>query len=220
LEHNGWPNYFEEKAMNLFGKFLVLLSVQGTAWGALEITQNPIYLDNPVVGVPYLSCIDEFVGAENKEKVVYKKHSGPSWVTVTDYGCLTGMPKKEDLGEQVAVVAVSEGNAGLLVTVRFRVVEEDNDLLEWKKNPLRLPFALVDRAYFEPLAVSVKAPKGGPLTFEMVHGPKWLSLLPDGRLLGTPHQKDVGRHVFTVVVSDGEHSAETTAVLWVVNQWP
>lgn len=41
------------------------------------------------------------------------------------------------------------------------------------------------------------------LIFNMVDGPEWLSVTPDGQLSGTPGQDDVGQNEFTVRVTDG-----------------
>lgn len=53
---------------------------------------------------------------------------------------------------------------------------------------------------------------GDTLTFSLVNGPNWLTVTPDGVLIGTPTAADRGRNLFTIMVSDGEGGTDTAGI--------
>lgn len=71
--------------------------------------------------------------------------------------------------------------------------------------------ACVGTAYSLDLNQFAEDPDGDVLSFEFVDAPAWLSTTSDGKVSGTP--SETGMALFTVVVSDGEESAEGSGMV-------
>lgn len=53
---------------------------------------------------------------------------------------------------------------------------------------------------------------GDPLSYSIVSGPSWLSLATDGSLSGTPGSADLGPNSWTIEVTDGNGTTQTTTL--------
>ena len=81
----------------------------------------------------------------------------------------------------------------------------ENSPPSWKKRTAKLKEAVVDQPYFAYINWLASDADEDRLTYAMVSGPEWLSLVNAeyGRLEGTPSAGDLGGNAFIMSVSDG-----------------
>ncbi len=94
---------------------------------------------------------------------------------------------------------------------------------QFASDPIIGTNAAESTAYQGTLAGTATDASGGTLTFAKVGTePSWLSVASDGTLTGTPSSSDVGVNSFTVSVSDGISTVQSTLKITVrsfFNQW-
>ena len=83
----------------------------------------------------------------------------------------------------------------------------------WSMDPIELE-GEANIARYVHLMHYVKTESGGPVTFRWVGTtPSFLTLGPEGYLLVSPREKDVGKHEFRLAAVEGEASAVATLVV-------
>jgi len=75
--------------------------------------------------------------------------------------------------------------------------------------PMTLPTIPESRAIQDSLDRHVDDKDGDNLVFSKVSGPEWLTVKPDGALVGTPEFGNAGKNVFVFRVSDGRGGEDT-----------
>nr|MCU0797991.1 putative Ig domain-containing protein [Akkermansiaceae bacterium] len=134
----------------------------------------------------------------------FAKVSGPSWLSVSSDGTLSGTPSNSDVGSNSFTVRVTDAaglsdDAGLSITVT-----NANDAPVFAADPISGGNVDEDSAYSGTLAGSASdVDAGDNLSYSKVNGPAWLNIASNGTLSGTPGNDDVGPNSFTVRVTDG-----------------
>ncbi len=177
----------------------------------ININDAPTWIVNPITGANATedaaysgnisgNSIDVDLGAS----LTFAKVSGPSWLSVSPMGDLSGTPTNSDVGTSSFTVSVSDGIAAPVNATLNITVINTNDAPTWTVNPITGADASEDAAYIGSIAGSANDEDAGTaLTFAKVSGPAWLIVSPTGALSGTPTNSNVGASSFIVSVSDG-----------------
>jgi len=189
-----------------------------TATGAVSVAvlrdaQPPVWLEDPIrfdapVGKPFAASITDKAKELDGVALTFTKKSGPSWLSVSADGMLSGTPPQ--VADDSFLVTAKNDVLGTDVTVLVRVFDP-NQAPIWTQDPLALPDAFEDKAFtfdVKPFAVDKD---GDALTFKKIDGPTWLFLGAGGDLSGVPAKADVGDYVAHFEVSDGKLTATVTA---------
>ncbi|PXA04648.1 hypothetical protein DDZ13_05605 [Coraliomargarita sinensis] len=156
------------------------------------------------------SATDEDAGAT----LTYAKVSGPSWLSVTADGTLSGTPSNADVGANSFTVSVTDGIIASPVEATLNItVINTNDAPVFTVDPIAGGDATEDALYSGSIAGTALDDDGNPLTYAKVSGPAWLSVASDGTLSGTPINSDVGSNSFIVTVTDGVIATPVEATL-------
>lgn len=87
---------------------------------------------------------------------------------------------------------------------------------EWQPafgvNPLTLPGAEASQAYSANIATNASALNGDSLTFALVGGPSWLTVLSNGALFGTPANTNANTNTFLISATDTGGLSSTDTV--------
>ena len=151
------------------------------------------------------------------DKLTFSAVQLPSWLYLTLDGVLEGTPENGDVGThevQVRVTDLSGESDELSLTI---VVKNTNDAPIVLAGPLG--FATQDMLYEQQLEYEdIDLIHGDKLRFSAVNLPEWLKLTPEGLLIGTPSNADVGVHELVVQAIDkGKLTAEQSYVVEVKN---
>ena len=151
------------------------------------------------------------------DKLAFSAVRLPGWLYLTSDGILEGTPENGDVGVhdvQVRVTDLSGQFDELSLTV---VVQNTNDAPSVLAGPLG--FATQDTLYEQQIDYDdLDLIHGDKLRFSAVTLPTWLKLTPEGLLIGTPSNADVGVHEVVVQATDkGKQSAEQSYVVEVKN---
>lgn len=204
--------------------------IKGAGW--LELTEEGILFGTPTTaelgdnevfvavtkgGTEYLYHIIVTVGnvvtpaakysfkwkAETVFKTDLKAHSNlkgtytftgqPKWLSCLDTGVLVGMPKTADVGTSLITVVVTDEKGA---TQQFKVSIEITGASETSTSSSQT--ILVGQKVNWHISQLTK------MTGEHVaYLPKWLTLTPNGYILGSPTKADVGTHVIQIRVYQG-----------------
>ena len=138
---------------------------------------------------------------EDGHEVSYSLQSGPEGMSVDAGGLVRWTPAQTDIGT-VAVVILLTDSGGATNTHAFNLqVTNTNDA------PVLAPLVDVEAAEDLPFALALSAsdvdPGSTTFTYTLLESPTGLQISGDV-LSWTPAQADVGEHLVTVQVSDGE----------------
>lgn len=87
----------------------------------------------------------------------------------------------------------------------------------FKSDPIQFQ-ATINTLFQTDLVPRVHCLEPDELSFAIIDGPDWLTLSESGMLSGTPTETDVGNHIFTIQVDDGNSApAETTVIISVAD---
>ena len=147
--------------------------------------------------------------------------SGPSWLTCSSTGVLSGSPVETDDGLNTWTVSASDGGETATAQLQIEVVFI-NSPPEFNADPVIEAAGFEDITYFGSIADKAADSDGDALTFSKSGGPDWLAVNPDGSLTGTPAQSDTGLNSFIVAVSDGTNTdaAGLNIIINAVNDAP
>ncbi len=171
---------------------------------SLVVNATPAFASNPInlnatedaAFAGQLTASDADAGAS----LTFAKVTGPSWLTVSTTGALSGTPTNSEVGPNTFSVSVSDGIAPAVNATLNVTVANINDAPTFASNPINLN-AAGGSPFTGQLAAS-DADAGTVLTFSKESGPAWLAVSPSGALSGTPSNGEAGLNVFTVSVTD------------------
>ncbi len=187
--------------------------------GAFVTATLSIYVDSPpsfapvsfskpqaIVGIPYSGSIatnatdpDLIAGDHLNFYLV----TGPSWLSVTTNGVLSGTPSSTNLGANTFLALVTDADQLSAVGTMGITVVAGNPPA-WMANPFAGPVVVAGTAYSASVATNALDPNlGGIPTFVKMSGPAWLNVAANGVLSGTPLSANVGTNVFVIKVTDG-----------------
>ena len=166
-------------------------------------TLNPINLgateDSPITG--QLAATDIDAG----DTFTFSKVSGPTWLSVSSSGALSGTPTNAVVGLNVFSVRVTDA-ASVAATATLNVtVTNVNDAPVFSVNPIAKPDGSESTAYSgQTVAGSTTDPDvGDTVSFSKISGPAWLTVATTGSLGGTPPVGAAGANSFVVRATDG-----------------
>lgn len=90
----------------------------------------------------------------------------------------------------------------------------------FRSGDLALEDAEVWRPYLTSIADELSSTGAGGVSFEKLGGPGWLSVVADGRLMGVPGPRDVGRNTFRVKVRDSLGNVDVAVLTVQVREYP
>jgi Putative Ig domain len=175
---------------------------------------NPIALPDAKERTPYSQNIaSDVADADPSDKITFSLVSGPSWVTVSPTGTISGTPQRVNDGLNTLTVRATEANGGLFSDVTVTINVDFVPLpVYWRQNPILMTNAFENNAYVFSLAPYAVGDTGTTLTFSLVSGPAWMTVAANGTVTGTPGVKDIGPFTPAPVfsVTDGNTSAQAS----------
>jgi peptidyl-Asp metalloendopeptidase len=79
---------------------------------APAFTSDPIAKPNGTVGLAYSGSLSSNASDADSDALTFAKTGGPSWLSVTSSGALTGTPGSTNVGTNTFTVSVSDGRGG------------------------------------------------------------------------------------------------------------
>jgi hypothetical protein len=142
----------------------------------------------------------------------------PGWLTFTNLGNgrgnLSGTPTNADIGEQMIVLTVSDGQTSINQEFTLDVVNK-NDPPEITSSPV---LTVDEDDLYSYTVVATDPDINDVLSYTATTLPTWLTLDPTTHVLsGTPKDGDVGDHDVVIVVSDGLVEVEDAFTITVNN---
>ena len=192
----------------------------------LNVDDAPLFTADPIVagdateGENYSVSLGSFVNEiDPGDTLTFSKISGPSWLEVASDGSLTGKPTNSDVGLNLFVVSVTDGNSSLISAGLSILVINSNDTPVFALDPMNLGNATEDLEYSGTIAGSASdVDAGDSITYSKISGPGWLQVASDGSLSGTPANENVGTNVFVVGATDGSSAiGQATLNITVLN---
>ncbi len=139
---------------------------------------------------------------------------GPSWLSMTSAGALSGTPTSSNLGaNNFTVTATNAAGLSAQASLVIRVSAPP----QWTVNPITFT-ATAGSPFTASIAADAKDPAGLNLSFSLNSGgPAWLSMDSSGNLTGTPAVANLGANNYTVTVTNAAGlSAQASLVVTVV----
>ena len=110
----------------------------------------------------------------------------PAWLNVSSDGHITGTPARKDVGKYSGFsFVVTDTSSGFSLSA---TTPGQGEVLityvppSWTGNPITLPDVNEDSTVSQSVTKYVNNPEGGPLTFELINPPAWISISPSGTL--------------------------------------
>jgi len=164
---------------------------------------DPTVLPNANEDKSYQQDLSDFATDPDGDALTFTKLDGPSWITISPSGILTGTPKNGDEGTVSFRVKVDDLKSGSDVTDVKIIVLPTNHAPTWVLNPIQ--HSTKEESPID-LTISqfAKDVDNDKLTFSLIEGPAWATLTPEGKFVGTPQTPNVGLNTFKVRVMDTE----------------
>ena len=169
---------------------------------------NPLVLGDGVEDSLLSINVSGYATDADGDVLTFKKVSGPSWVSVSAMGVVSGTPSHGDLGVYVVVVEVRDLESGASVNANGAVVLKNyapvvhGEALQFVvKERGTLKEALNQAKYVEDI-------NGDALTFKLVDAVSWVTLSGAGELVISPLHAQLGEHSVAIQVSDGKLSTD------------
>ncbi|WP_053062542.1 SslE/AcfD family lipoprotein zinc metalloprotease [Photobacterium aquae] len=149
----------------------------------------------------------------------YALDGNPTWAKINQSGMLTLSPSAEDSGTYTFAITVSDGKvvskANVVVKVSISMTPVDPDAVNHA--PVISPLSNVHLVTGQSHKVQVSASDkdGDELTYVLEGDQNWASIDQNGTLKLFPQANNTGTHRFTVSVSDGSMSANTSMLVTV-----
>lgn len=136
--------------------------------------------------------------------------SGPSWLSVSPSGALSGTPANGNVGSNAFIVRVIDGSGAFDEAALSLTVANVNDAPVFTIDPILKADASQGAAYTgQSLAGSATdADAGDTFTYSKVSGPAWLVVAANGALTGTPPSGSSGLNTFIVRVTDASSATD------------
>jgi len=142
----------------------------------------------------------------------WRQQSGPGQVVFADSAAAMTQVRFDAAGSYVLRLTASDGDLSAFDEVAVTVLADssgDNRPPAFVSGTIRKPDATAGSRYDASLSGDASDPDGDRLRFSMISGPGWLDVGEDGRLEGTPGDRDVGENAFRVQVTDPDGLAAT-----------
>lgn len=161
---------------------------------------NPLTLPGATAGQPYSVNIATNASELNGDALTFALVSGPSWLTVSAGGALSGTPANTNANLNTFLISATDtGGLSSTDTIYISVTGAPYFIT----NPFTMPGIVAGQNYSGTIATDVTDPNTGDTpTFALVNGPGWLSVAANGALSGEPLSPNVGTNTFTVSVTD------------------
>jgi len=175
-------------------------------------TSDPIFATNGTEALAYISSLVSTATDADFDSLTFSKISGPTWLSVSTDGVLTGTPANSDVGLNAFTVQVNDGNGGIAsATLNITIfLATGNKAPVLNANPIIGYNAQQGQAYNATIAGSATDTDGDPLTYTKISGANWLHIASNGSLYGTPDA--AGNDAFTVQVSDNKGGSTSAAL--------
>ncbi len=202
----------------------ITLDVSGTNT-APRWRQKSIVLGDTLEQTPFSLNLALYSADEESDALSFALVSGPSWLTVSPSGLVSGVPDRKDVGPYKAVFRVKDALSSSDVEAEG-IVRQRNTPPTFKKEwPL---FQVKERQKLEGnLAESLSDAESDSLSFLLQKVVPWLKLDEKGTFTATPSRAERGVQTIAVSVDDGKDAVvgalriEVTAAprppVWLVN---
>lgn len=135
---------------------------------------------------------------------VFSKVAGPSWLTVSPDGSLSGTPGNAEVGANLFTVRVTDAAGAFADATLSIAVTNAADAPVFAADPILRAGGTEGESYSATsLAGTATDDDAGEVPlYSRVAGPDWLVVAPDGSLSGTPPSGSAGLNSFTVRATD------------------
>ena len=207
------------------GEYTVTIeATDGAATGATTFTltvpnQSPVV--NPIQDQSVL--VDNLISTDvaghfsdpDGDLLTYSLTTGPSFLSLSPGGILSGTPSTGDKGEYTVTIEATDGAATVATTFTLTVPNQSPVV-----NPIQDQSVLVNDLLSADIAAQFNDPDGDALGYSLTTDAPFLTLSPEGLLSGTPSTGDKGEYTVTIEATDGAATVATTFTLTVPNQSP
>ncbi|OBU16225.1 hypothetical protein AYY19_03405 [Photobacterium aquimaris] len=142
----------------------------------------------------------------NNKALIYSVSGNPSWMHIDSAtGVLSGTPGRDDDGESIISVTVSNGEQQATFVLKV-------DIEDANKAPVLTPIADQTMTAGKAIDLQVKATDADqdPLTYTVVNAPAWLSInSKTGVITAAPEIDVTGDFIITVTATDSKLSSST-----------
>ncbi len=194
----------------------------GVQWGGAFTPppgNPPVFTVKPVIrpdatqGVAYAQTLAGSATGGDGGPLTFTKFSGPTWLTITPSGVLSGTPTLVNACTNTFQISVTDGTRFDTATLSIFVVAGPR----WNDNndDFFYPDAVQNTPYAGTLATNVIYCGSQALTYVKSNGPVWLNVAADGTLSGTPDTTNVLENAWTVCVTDGTETNDAILRIWV-----
>ena len=166
----------------------------------------------------YLYSFGVHASDPDGDSLYYSIISGPTWLSVSSKGDLSGTPVNDDVGLNSWIVQVEDERQGSDQATFQLTVLNTNDAPIFSSDTIVEAEATEDDSYLNTIGEYASDPDGDSLYYSIISGPPWLSVSSNGDLSGTPVNDDVGLNSWIVQVEDeGLGTDKTTLQISVLN---
>jgi GH35 family endo-1,4-beta-xylanase len=190
--------------VTLDGDKAVQVVLSGLGNSAPVWSKTPYNSKDALEDSAYSRWINWLASDLDGDALTFAKVSGPSWVSLTPKGQITGTPAQGDVGMNVLYVSVTDGVSLPVENTVYIPVLNVNDLPLFTADPFATDQAITAEPYTASIAGFASDEDGDTLTFSKVSGPEWLTIAPNGALSGTPTAGNAGINSWTVQADDGQ----------------
>jgi|GEM_PF-852350 len=161
---------------------------------------NPLTLPGATAGLAYSANVVTNASDLNGYSMTFANVIGPSWLTVSSNGVLSGTPANTNANTNTFLISVTDaGGLFSTDTVYISVTGAPSFIV----NPFNMPSIMAGQNFSNTIATNATDPNNGDTpTFSLVSGPGWLSMATNGALSGEPLSPNVGTNTFIVSVTD------------------
>jgi len=173
-------------------------------------TANPVLLPNAKENVVYGQSLLPFAKDPDNDPLIFTKLSGEDWIQISSDGVVSGTPGRRHVGVNSAVVRIMDPSNEIAETTIQIVVEKVNIAPRWRQDPILMVDGFEDKAYSFDLKPYAIDDDGDSLSYQLVSGPTWMKVSPDGIVSGTPKKADIGAFAAVFEVKDPSGASATT----------
>ncbi|MEO5917548.1 MAG: Ig-like domain-containing protein [Luteolibacter sp.] len=156
--------------------------------------------------------------------LIFRKLSGPAWLTISPEGALGGTPLNSNVGINTFTVKVADQFKASATATLIVTVANTNNAPVFKLSPIIYPAGTEKVVYRDQTLASIAFDPdlGDSFSYSKTSGPEWLSISPNGLLKGTPPGGSAGLNQFTIRATDlaGAFSEETLQIKINLNTLP
>ncbi len=197
------------------GEFKAQASIQTTVIKSNEPPKwlaNPTVLPNAKEDSPYSFDLKSKATDPDGDTLAFKIISGPTWVTLTQDGMLSGTPLAANVGLNSFEIEVSDNISGKDVAKVQITVEHTNHSPIWKENPIELTVDEKKPMEINLLDYASDPDTGDTLSFSIVSGSNWAKII--GNLFsGTPLKENIGKNEFVVRADDNNGGVKDVKII-------